>query len=252
MRKGGQERGRNGISVEIVEGPDGEPIRVLVVDGAYQSATYLGERRYEPVFSYYRAFDCLFEARSAARNVLVLGGGGCAWPKHVVSTRPDVRLDVVEIDPAVTQLAWEEFFLQELVDEFDAADRLRFVTADARSFLDGCTGTYDAVVNDCFAGRAPVRSLMTLEAARSVERRLAPDGVYLANVVTEREGADVSALSSVVAALAQVFAHVQVLPCADEGFSGEDNYLVVASNGPIDLAGAVPFGPEFHGPVLRD
>ena len=45
---------------------------------------------------------------------------------------------------------------------------------------------------------------------------------------------------------------MQVLPCADEGFSGEDNYLAVASNGPLDLAGAVPFGPEFHGPVLRD
>ena len=64
--------------------------------------------------------------------------------------------------------------------------------------------------------------------------------------------AGASTLSSAVAALAQVFAHVQVIPCADEGFSGEDNYLAVASNGPLDLAGAVPFGPEFHGPVLRD
>ena len=250
MSAGGK-RGR-GPSVETVEGPDGEPILVLVVDGAYQSATYLGKRRYEPVFSYYRAFDCLFEARPAARDVLVLGGGGCAWPKHVVSTRPDVRLDVVEIDPAVVRLAWDKFFVRELVDEFGAADRLRLVTADARAYLDGCGKTYDAIVNDCFSGRAPVRSLMTLEAARSVARRLAPAGVYLANVVTEHEGTDASTLSSAVAALAQVFAHVQVIPCADEGFSGEDNYHAVASNGPLDLAGAVPFGPEFHGPVLRD
>ncbi len=66
MSAGGK-RGR-GPSVETVEGPD----------GAYQSATYLGKRRYEPVFSYYRAFDCLFEARPAAHDVLVLGGGGCA------------------------------------------------------------------------------------------------------------------------------------------------------------------------------
>ncbi len=169
-----------------------------------------------------------------------------------MSTRPDVRLDVAEIDPAVVRLAWDKFFVRELVDEFGAADRLRLVTADARAYLDGCGKTYDAIVNDCFSGRAPVRSLMTLEAARSIARRLAPAGVYLANVVTEHEGTDASTLSSAVAALAQDrFAHVQVIPCADEGFSGEDDFLAVASNGPLDLAGAV-LQPGVHGPVLRD
>ena len=243
MSGAGGKRGR-GPSVETVEGPD----------GAYQSATYLGKRRYEPVFSYYRAFDCLFEARPAAHDVLVLGGGGCAWPKHVVSTRPDVRLDVAEIDPAVVRLAWDKFFVRELARRVRRrgppapGDRRR-----ARLPRRLRENIPTPAVNDCFSGRAPVRSLMTLEAARSIARRLAPAGVYLANVVTEHEGTDASTLSSAVAALAQVFAHVQVIPCADEGFSGEDNYLAVASNGPLDLAGAVPFGPEFlDGPVLRD
>lgn len=45
--------------------------------------------------------------------------------------------------------------MRELVDEFGAADRLRLVTADARAYLDGCGKTYDAIVNDCFSGRAP-------------------------------------------------------------------------------------------------
>ena len=41
----------------------GEPARVLRTGGVYQSATYLGERRMEPVFEYYRAFGRLFDLR---------------------------------------------------------------------------------------------------------------------------------------------------------------------------------------------
>ena len=51
---------REWASVFSVEGPHGETVRVLDVGGAYQSATYLGKRRYEPVFEYYRSFDAAF------------------------------------------------------------------------------------------------------------------------------------------------------------------------------------------------
>ena len=70
--------------VRQVRDHDGKPVRVLQTGGVYQSATYLDERRMEPVFSYYRAFDHAFTLRPDTRRVLMIGGGGYAWPKHVL------------------------------------------------------------------------------------------------------------------------------------------------------------------------
>lgn len=237
--------------IEIIEGPDGELIQALVVGGAIQSATYMGARAYEPVFSYYRAFDCMFEGDREVRDVLMLGGGGYSYPKHFISTQPDARMDVVEIDPTITQLALNHFCLQQLLDEF-GRDRLDLITADARTYIDSCTKTYDVIANDCFSGTEPVRSLMTAEAARNFARCLVPGGLYLTNVVSQQEGTDATTLSQVAAALSEVFANIQVIPCSNADFSAEDNYLVAASNGPLNLHGAVPFGKEFCGAVLHD
>lgn len=238
--------------VEAAEGPDGEPILALVAGGAYQSATYLGKRRFEPVFAYHRAFDCMFQAGIDVRDVLMLGGGGYSYPKHFAIAHPACRMDVVEADPAVTCLAKERFFLQEVLDGLDDPDRLRLITAEGRAYLDSCPKTYDAIINDCFSGTRPARSLMTVEAARAVARCLTPDGLYLANAVSEREGCDVSILCAAASALAHVFAHVQMLPCSDEGFSAEDNYLLAASNRPFNLPGAIPFPEELRGCALHD
>ncbi|MBR3258703.1 MAG: hypothetical protein IKF96_06895, partial [Eggerthellaceae bacterium] len=102
---------------------DGEPpVRVMEVDGAFQSATYLAEgREYDPVFDYFRAYDCLYEAQDTAgnpapcANLLMLGGGGYAWPKHVVAHHPESRIDVVELDPTVTAVAGRYFFLDRCI-----------------------------------------------------------------------------------------------------------------------------------------
>ena len=98
-------RRREWASVFSVEGPHGETVRVLDVGGAYQSATYLGKRRYEPVFEYYRSFDAAFSCGIPVRRALMIGGGGCAWPKHAAATRRDVRIDVLEEDPHIIDIA---------------------------------------------------------------------------------------------------------------------------------------------------
>ena len=102
----------------------GERVRVLRTGGVYQSATYLGERRMEPVFAYYRAFGRLFDLRPGARRVLAVGGGGFAFPKLVASAHPGVRADVVEIDPTVVEAARRWFFLDEAVALARGADLL--------------------------------------------------------------------------------------------------------------------------------
>lgn len=230
---------------------NGTPIRVLSVGGAYQSATFLGDRRFDLVFPYYQAFDLVFRTDLAATSILAIGGGGCSWPKHVAATQPDVTIDVVEPDPAVIDIARTLFF----VDELEQLGRLRLIAADGRAFLDGIDETshrYDAIVVDAFAGTRPVASLSTLEAARSAKRRLNPNGIYLTNVVSCGSGSDVTFLLDEAATFARVFAHVCVVPCADAGFAEEDNYLLVATDGPWQIDAALSLPHDVGGRIMRD
>lgn len=233
---------------------DGEPVRVLQIGGVYQSATYLDERRMEPVFSYYRAFDHAFTLRPDTRRVLMIGGGGYAWPKHVLVTRDDVSLDVVEIDASVTEAARRWFFLDEAMALHPG--RCRLITGDGRAVLEAgavsAGGPYDAIVLDAFEGAEPVRALATVEAARAVRANLASDGLALANVVSAEAGADIEFLRDIVASFAEVFAHVHVIPCEDDPFAVEDNYLLVATDANWPAPDAIPFDEEFLGEAMYD
>ena len=163
----------------------GDEVRVLVQGGVYQSASYVGERWAEPVFAYYRAFDDVFEAEDAMRDayghgidrMLMLGGGGFAYPKFALMSHESLRMDVIEYDAEITRLARRWFYLDEL--ERTVGDRLRVITAEARSYL-GVTSVghrrYDVVVSDCFGGAEPVRELATVEALRLVRGSLNPGG----------------------------------------------------------------------------
>ena len=253
--KGGMAR------VKTVQDAAGERVRVLQQGGVYQSATYLDKRRFEPVFAYIWAFDTMFQADGTLRGVeghgiervLMLGGGGFSYPKHALATHPELSMDVVEIDPAVVRLARRWFFLDEL--EKLAGERLGLITADARAYLaqaivDGTR--YDAIVNDCFSGATPVQSVATLEALLHIKACLRPGGIYLANVVSANGGEDISFLRDFVATTAAVFSSVHVVPCEDEVFGGEDNYLVLASDASYVFESSLPFDEDFLGTVLRD
>lgn len=256
--------------VKTVRTPADGLVRVLQQGGVYQSATYLDERRFEPVFAYYRAFDAAFEAEPefsrvaghGIRTVLMLGGGGFSYPKHLLTSKSDIQMDTVEIDPAVVDLARRWFFLDELErllasDDTSNGNSLRVVEAEGRAFLQApsapdAPSCYDVIVNDAFSGADPVRSLTTLEAARAVKARLGMGGMYLVNVVSHAAGADLTFLRDEVATLLQAFAHVHVVPCSDDVFGGEDNYLLIATDGSYEFAEAVPFDADFLGEVLVD
>lgn len=231
----------------------GGRVRVLRTGGVYQSATYLGARRMEPVFEYYRAFGRLFDLRPTARQLLAIGGGGFAFPKLVAAEHPGVRTDVVEIDPAVVRIARRWFYLDDAVALARAGSGdLQVICDDGRRFLESEPGPYDAVILDAFVGETPVRSLATVEALRLVRRALAPGGLLLMNVVSCADGTDVSFLRSVVATALVAFDHVKVVPATDDSHAAEDNYLLVASDTPIDLPDAIPFDEDFLGDVLFD
>ena len=254
--------------IHTLRAAGGEPVRVLEQGGVYQSATYLGARRFEPVFAYYRGFDAVFGVEKALRRrtghgvgrVLMLGGGGFSWPKHLLTTRSGVALDVVEVDAKVVRAARRWFFLGELEERLaDPAlangNALRIYRAEGRGYLEGTALRrlrYDAIVNDAFAGAEPVRRLTTLEAARAAKACLCPGGAYAVNVVSRDAGTDLGFLRDVVATLRAVFSNVQVIDTSDPRFGGEANYLVIATDSGTAFEAAIAYDGAFPGSVLHD
>lgn len=243
-----------------------QPVRVMRVGGVFQSATYLGFQCCEPVFAYIKAFDAVFNADEALRQetghgverVLTLGGGGFSWPKHAVFDHDDLHVDAVEIDLAIIQAARRWFYL-DMIERY-AGNRLRVHERDGRAVLEKLAARleagepkakrYDAIVNDTFTGNEPALELATVEAAQAAHACLNPGGVYAMNVVSP-EG-DTTCLRDTVATLAQVFAHVHVLPVEDDVWGTEDNYLVFATDGPTTFKGTIPYDEDFLGAPQHD
>lgn len=235
-------------------GLDGEPVRVLRIGGGNQSATYLDDDWARPYGHYIEKFDLIFEAGIPIHRVLMLGGGGYSYPKHLLTTHHDVSIDVVEYDQAVTDLAWKYFYLDELEAYLSAEpeERLGLVTADGRSYLKACPKRYDAILNDTFQGNRPAKSLSTLQAVRQYKRHLNAGGVYVTNVIAALEGDGSKLLRDVVVTLQQEFAHVCAIPCWNSTATTVDNKLIVASDTLHDWPQAYRGNLSRGGEVLLD
>ena len=227
--------------VFTLETEDGTPVRVLYVGGGFQSATYLGEWRFEPVFAYCRGIDCAFDLREV-RTMLMIGGGAFSYPKHLL-TSDDPRLqrasiDVVEIDSAIVDIARRHFFLDEVENQHgpDGTGRLKIIIGDGAQVLqDANPATYDVVVNDSFDGTNPTGGLLSPETLASTKRALTADGLYLVNVVFDMlEDAD-----RLTQALHGSFSHAYVLHCPDDDFAGSENDLVIASDAQLNFPNLV-------------
>ena len=217
-------------------------VRMMNVAGTMQSGTYLDDDTYcDLAFSYTRDYDCMFLAGVPVRDVLVLGGGGYSYPKHLIAHRPETFVTCVEIDPVVTAIARRYFFLDRLFEEYDLDEtgRLQLVEGDAREFLEQSDERYDAIVNDCFAGMSLVESLATREAALLYHEHLREDGVYLSNVIGAVEGPRSRAMRRILRTLAGEFAHVYVLPGQPAALSNCDNNVVIATDGDWRFPGAI-------------
>ena len=116
-------------------------------------------------------------------NILIIGLGGGAIPRAITKYIPDSKIDVVEIDPDVVEVA-EKFFF------FDPGDNIKVHISDGRAFirnvaLDRPGKKYDMIVLDAFNSSSIPRHLTTKEFLKELEQILDPDGVVAANVLID-------------------------------------------------------------------
>lgn len=135
-------------------------------------------------------------------------------------------VDVVEIDPAVTRLA-EEYFAYGRRPRPD----IRVIHEDARVFLRESGERYDLVYLDVFDHLVTVPwTMVTREALADMAGRLAPGGIFMANVLSPLDGEGTAFLRHFRATLESVFEDVHLVvadPSLDPGAT--QNVLVVAA-----------------------
>lgn len=212
---------------------DGTPVRMLNVNGTFQSACYLDERIWsELVCAYHRVSAEIVEGLPRLRRCAVIGGGGFSFPKWLVTHVKPVHVDAVEIDPAVIEIARENFTLART--EHECPEQLGVVCADGWAWLKEQTEPFELIVNDAFNGSQPLGPLATDEGAALIHAHLASDGSYMANVRSPLEGRKSATLYETLDIFGHEFAHVWMVPEAPEAPKILGNNVLVASD--VDLA----------------
>lgn len=217
-------------TAELVPDGDGRAGWTLFVNGVPCSHVDLDDpRRLD--FEYMRWIGDLIDVAApegTPLHTLHLGGAGCTLARYVAATRPGSRQLVVELDPALVDLAREAFGIRST-----AAIRLR--TGDARQVLATLPeARYDLIVRDAFEVDAVPAHLRTVGFVEQADRALARGGIYVANMGDG--GAMTRARGEAATALA-VFEHVVVIAePAQLRQRRSGNVVLVASHAPLPVA----------------
>lgn len=100
----------------------GAPVRLYLGGDAIFSGMYLAQdRRDEFVFAYTAAYDRVFRA-AEVRDVLMIGGAACTYPRHCILRHRDVTFTVVDADPCAEEIARDYFFLDEFREDLVLTD----------------------------------------------------------------------------------------------------------------------------------
>ncbi|HLP48797.1 MAG TPA: fused MFS/spermidine synthase [Candidatus Deferrimicrobium sp.] len=113
-------------------------------------------------------------------SLLVLGLGGGAVPMMFYHIFQNIRIDVVEIDPVIYEVA-EKYF------NFITDSRVTVYIDDASLFLKKNGQKYDIIIMDAFIGQKQNSSLTAEKFFLAAAQRLNPEGLFVTNLMTKYE-----------------------------------------------------------------
>ena len=248
--------GRVVIKNDII---NNQKIRTLNIDGGFESATYRenNSKKYELIYTYTMLYDLMFKSDIDISNTLMIGGGGFSYPKYYISHFDTKKMDVVEIDEKVINIAKKYFYLDDLIREYKIKKnkRLRIINEDGRIYLNKNSKKYDAILNDAFSGNIPPNTLTTIEAIQKIKDSLVENGLYLCNIHGNIKGKYSKFLTAEVNTLNKVFKNVYVIPTNYSLINDEDiiqNFMVIATDQLIDYTNTVDIEVDKNTIVLTD
>ncbi len=154
--------------------------KTLQVDTGLES--YINQETGEMGAQYLQYFDLFDYYNKNAKNTLIIGGAAYTYPMHYLKKFEDRKIDVVEIDDKMTQIAQEEFGLD------TSNPNLTIYTRDGRSFLNYNDKKYDVILIDAFKGLNVPFELTTYEAMEKAYQTLNDGGIVITNIISSLEG----------------------------------------------------------------
>ena len=216
-----------------IRGNNGNSLESLVLDHLVHSYTDLKDPLYLE-YEYIRMYEEIVRWQSSKRKsfkVLFLGGGGYTFPRFIEVKYPKAEIDVVEIDPEITQVVQNYLGISK-------ESRIRSFNEDGRWFVMHCKekGSYDFIIGDAFNDLSIPYHLTTKEFTMQLKSLLKPDGLLLANVIDSfKKGAF---MPSYIRTLEKVFGkgnvHLLTLSSDYENI-GISTHVVVASPKRLDM-----------------
>ncbi len=208
----------------------GELVRLLILDRLEHSCTCLHDPT-QLVYSYEQMFAEVVAYRAQRDDhlrALFVGGGGYTFPLYMEAVYPGSDIHVIEIDPGVTQVAYDMMGLSQDTD---------IVThnQDARLFLaQEPIAAYDLIVGDAFNDCSVPYHLTTQEFNDRVRAWLEDDGLYVVNIIDSGRG---DFLRAYTHTLRQSFRNVYVAPTLQTWRrSPSSSFVLIATGTPLDLS----------------
>jgi len=208
------------------------PARLLELDGA--TASVIDRESGENLLEYAQYSRLLDLYVPQPRRALVLGAGAYSVPRELVQRYPDIEVDVVEIESRLRGVA-ERYF------RLTADSRITDHFVDARRFLHESSRRYDLIFGDAFSSlnNAPPH-LTTREFLTLARERLAPGGIYVANLIGSLSRERPSLLRAEQVTFAAVFARHAVFATRSHNEIGVQNFVLlgVADDRDLDFCAA--------------
>jgi tetratricopeptide (TPR) repeat protein/MFS family permease len=203
--------------------------RIFLEDKLIHSEIIMNDVMNLPYF-YSKVYDGLTEGLTKDKiSVMVIGGGGYAYPQYLEKRWPGSHIDVVEIDPAVTEAAIKAFGLSR-------NSSINTITMDARNYVDELLNKqhngeeiprYNFIYEDAFNDYSVPFQLVTREFNDKIAKILTDDGVYMINVIDIFDSGRF--LGALINTLEKTFPYVYVIGEYAVLPSNRDTYVIVAA-----------------------
>ena len=187
-------------------------------------------RPHELKFEYLKFLFTTYLLKNPQQDVLIVGLGGGGMVHFLRQLDPQIRIDAVEIDPVVVELADKFFGVR-------TEGNVTITTADGFQFIADAKKKYDAIYMDAFLkpseatdGTGAPLALRTDQFYQQLQDKLKPGGVVAFNLNPHEQ------LENDVRAIAAAFPQTYVFPLSR--YAGA---VVVGSTdaqrlGPVELA----------------
>lgn len=206
---------------------DGRTLEAVILDNLIHSYVDL-EDPLHLQYGYERVYAELVSWKAQSKpnfRALIIGGGGYTFPRYLETKYPQAQIDVIEIEPRLTEIAHEYLGLP-------AETRIRSFNEDARWFLMNFPerGVYDFIFGDAFNDLTIPYHLTTKEFNTLIKFLLKPDGLFIANTIDHFQRG--LFLPAYVRTLQEVFGQDKVSLVADSDFAHMGINTIIAAASP--------------------